>query len=61
MDESIFDVINDISINVSDSLFRCMNFNTRTDCLNHFIPVLTGEGLCFTINALNSHDIYTDA
>lgn len=61
MNESIFDVIRDVSIDVSESMVGCYNGISQTNCLNSFVDVITDDGLCHTYNALNSHQIYTDA
>lgn len=60
-DERIFDTIHELAPNFTDTMFFCKWRNTFTLCQDiGFQPVLTEEGVCFTFNALNSEDIYTD-
>lgn len=35
-------------------------FATWLGQMKHFRPILTGEGLCYTFNAINSMEIYSD-
>lgn len=61
LNESIFNTIENISLSLSESLLKCHDYNKRSICNSLFSTVLTDEGVCFSINALNSHEIYTDA
>lgn len=59
-DSSIYNVIKDIA-NKYDDMFEIW-YSSYNDLHNitNFVAILTEEGFCFTFNALNSHDIYTD-
>lgn len=62
LDESVYDIIQDISPNFNQSVDMC-DFRGHYDddrCSEFFLPILTEEGVCFTFNALNSHEIYTE-
>lgn len=59
IDESIFDIIQDVAPKINNSLFLCVWRNNHF-CDQFFKPILTEEGVCLTFNALNSRDIYTD-
>lgn len=61
--ETIYDVIKDMAPSLDGE--RCVLSTCRwqlkyKDCPALFKPILTEEGLCFTFNALNSRDIYTE-
>lgn len=59
-DQSIYFHIQDMALNINETLFNC-HWKGKTDsCLRLFTPVLTDEGVCFTFNALNSHEIFTE-
>lgn len=60
-DKSIFETINDSSPSIDDSMVFCRWRRELDICPSFFKPILTEQGLCFTFNALNSRDIYTDA
>lgn len=60
-DTSIFDTINDISPSIGDSMAFCRWRRGLDVCSSFFKPILTEHGLCFTFNALNARDIYTEA
>lgn len=56
---SIYDIIQDIAPN--DTMSGCYwQYTAYWHSCELFRPILTKEGLCFTFNALNSRDIYTD-
>lgn len=57
--ESLYDTIQDISLQKESSIVYCGWFKQDDMCLKNIVPVLTEDGLCFTLNALNSHEIYT--
>ncbi|XP_031636172.1 pickpocket protein 28-like [Contarinia nasturtii] len=54
--ESMYNTLRDIAPNLEVFLCR-WHFK---DCIKNFKPMFTEKGLCFTFNALNSHEIYTD-
>lgn len=58
---SIYDIIQDIAPNFTDTVASCSWNYEMQRCETQFSPILTDEGLCFTFNALNSDDIYTNA
>lgn len=60
VNESIYEVIKDIAPNLNDTLIECMWQYEYRHCSEFFAPVLTEVGACFTFNALNTHEIYTD-
>lgn len=60
LNETIFDRIQELAPTLSDSLSYCSWKAQRVECTDLFKPILTEHGLCFTFNALNSHEIYTE-
>lgn len=60
VDNSIFDIIKFLAPTLNDTISSCKWHNRDGDYQTLFRPVLTYSGLCFTFNALNSRDIYTN-
>lgn len=58
--ESIFDVIKETAPLFEDTALGCLWQYEMSSCTDILVPVLTEEGLCFTFNSLNSHEIYTE-
>lgn len=54
--ETIYKTIKGISPDQSSVIL----FATWLGQIAHFKPIFTGEGLCYTFNAINSKDIYSD-
>lgn len=57
---SVYNIINDISPTFNDTMRLCKWRHKIDFCSAYFVPILTEEGVCFTFNALNSRDIYTE-
>lgn len=55
---SIYDIIQDIA--PKDPMLKCNWQHKSYNASEIFSPILTKEGVCFTFNALNSRDIYTN-
>lgn len=56
--ESIYDVVEDMALTLDDVVHKCWWQGKEIDCAKHLMPVFNEEGLCFTFNALNSHEVY---
>lgn len=57
--ESMYEFIQLVAPSLEYSIVDCIWILDK-NCVKYITPVLTDDGLCFTFNALNSHDIYTD-
>ncbi|XP_055307692.1 pickpocket protein 28-like [Sitodiplosis mosellana] len=58
--ESIYELIKDTAPALNDTFFYCEWQHELIPCASVFAPVLTDDGLCFSFNALNSQEIYTE-
>lgn len=58
--ESIYEIIQNVAPSFNKTLTACKWQFKIYNALELFAPVLTGEGVCFSFNALNSRDIFTD-
>lgn len=58
--EVIDDIITDIAPSFEDTVVKCKWKNRNVSPASLFVPVLTPVGLCFSFNAVNSQEIYTD-
>lgn len=61
INESIYNIIENNSINMFESILGGLFGEIPGHFSKNIVPVLTDEGLCFSFNALNSHEIYTDS
>lgn len=59
VNESIYEVMREIAPDIDDTIIGAMW--TQVWNLVLFLPILTENGLCFAFNALNSHEIFTEA
>lgn len=57
---SIFNVFEETAPNLNDTILDCMWDGYDATCSEIFVPILTEEGLCFSFNALNSNETYTN-
>lgn len=55
-------MIEEMAPTLGDTLRACRwkNKGDGNTCSDLFVPILTEEGLCFSFNALNWDEIYTD-
>lgn len=58
--ESIYKTIPEISILFNETFKDCEWQNKHYNCSELFLPILNGDGLCYTFNSLNSKDFYTE-
>lgn len=58
--ESIYNVIVDMAPNFEYTMQKCWWKQQEIKCSEYFSPVLIHQGLCFSFNALNSHEMYRD-
>lgn len=56
----LFSTIIEMAPVLDDTVRLCNWFDGLKNCSDLFVPVITEEGLCFSSNALNSNEIYTD-
>lgn len=49
-----------ISPSKNGTILRCHWHNEQELCYDHFHRLLTDEGVCYTFNAFNSRDLYTE-
>lgn len=60
VNESIYEIMREMAPDIDDTIIGSMwqqVWNRRV----LFEPILTEAGLCFAFNALNSHEIFTEA
>lgn len=59
---TVFNMFEDMAPTLNDTMRKCQwkgNGDNNT-CSELFVPILTEEGICFSFNALNWNEIYTD-
>lgn len=59
-DESILSMIKYMSPRFDETFLECKVFGEYRNCSNIFVPVINGDGLCYTFNSLNVRDLYTN-
>lgn len=57
---SLFSTIMEMAPILDDTVRLCNWLDGLRNCSDLFVPIITEEGLCFSFNALNSNEIYTD-
>lgn len=60
VNESIHKLIQYMAPSLNETVSHCSWRNVEFSCENLFRPIFTNFGLCFTFNAINSREIYTD-
>lgn len=60
MNESVYDTMENLAPNLVDVMSNCFWQNRWYSCASIFGRVITEDGVCFTFNALNSNDTYTN-
>lgn len=62
VNSSIFDMIEEMAPILNDTVRACSlkDYDNDDTCSRLFVPISTEEGLCFSFNALNSDETYTD-
>lgn len=59
--ESIYQMLRRMALQPSEMLTSFQwQYKEELTRSEFFVPILTENGLCFTFNALNSHEIYTE-
>lgn len=61
VNDSIYDTIEGMAPDLDYVMNECRWQGKQYNCSELFVPIITKWGLCFTFNALNSHDFYTNA
>lgn len=56
----ILNTLRNMSLILEETIFKCSWLYNSDDCEDDFKTIITEEGICFTFNALNSQDVYTD-
>lgn len=57
---SIYETIKEVAPPFQRIFFLCRWQGTFRRCSGMFTPTFTQDGFCFTFNALNSHEMYTE-
>lgn len=57
---SLFKMIEEMAPNLNDTFRECRWKGDLRNCSDLFVPLLTEAGLCFSFNALNWNEIYSD-
>lgn len=57
---TIYDVIEDMAPQFNETFLACQWQGKVDDCTKYIVPVFTEDGFCFSFNALNAHDIFTE-
>lgn len=60
INETMYQTLAEMAPTMNDSFNQCWWQSKMENCSSLIGPVMTEEGLCYSFNALNSHDIYTE-